>query len=565
MSITTRMKDGRYELKVNGTSFRAKTKEKLFNSPVRSAHIFTDLRNGRKNLHLAGIFLFYDPHRLLTASTKYAVLCNQREYPLNPSRRYRPSRRLRLWRFVFLFHNTKIPYHDFSDARIHNSVYVTSRSDEGFGMTKPVRYSFLDRGTSRWKNKRVRVLPHLNSTIYVKQNKGNTLGITVRRTLSSDSRRKQLLLSLAWLAAKLSFWRKTTLIYEKESARYEESGSVVYEQLIDEGRGGFHFIIDRTSEHMALIPEKYKSKLVYKNTFRHYYYFFLCDNFIGTEMPPHSIDIRIANKKVLTKLESRDYGFVFLQHGVCYMVSLASTSRSYFRKDSGYFPDGRTRIVVSSQLEADHFIEYGGFKQEELYVVGLPKFDRATRKKRAPKIVIMPTWRPWEYNIIRTNPESAPYYKMLLSIFDAVPDELKQFVHILPHPIFVRELKDSPLAQYIKDDVTYDEVLRETDLLITDYSSISYDAFYRGSNVIFWWKEKDYCMEQYGGFLMLKEDMAFGDVVYDQKALEASIEKRYSKPQPDKYINRYREIVEYHDGNNTARLIAGLEKDEIIS
>ena len=47
-------------------------------------------------------------------------------------------------------------------------------------------------------------------------------------------------------------------------------------------------------------------------------------------------------------------------------------------------------------------------------------------------------------------------------------------------------------------DVKYDDILKHTKLLITDYSSIAYDAFYRGCNVIFYWEELQECLEAYG-------------------------------------------------------------------
>ena len=114
------------------------------------------------------------------------------------------------------------------------------------------------------------------------------------------------------------------------------------------------------------------------------------------------------------------------------------------------------------------------------------------------------------------------------------------------------------------EDPIYDEVLRDVDTLITDYSSIAYDAFYRGSNVIFCWTDKDECMENYGGKLMLNDTNVFGDVIYNYNDLSDILKQNYGSKQRKKYINRYKEIVEFSDGKNTERLIKLLKKDKFI-
>ena len=61
------------------------------------------------------------------------------------------------------------------------------------------------------------------------------------------------------------------------------------------------------------------------------------------------------------------------------MVSLDSKSRSFFRKGE-MIPDG-SKIVVSSKKEADHFVELANYDYKDLYITGLPKYDRNKRNK----------------------------------------------------------------------------------------------------------------------------------------------------------------------------------------
>jgi CDP-glycerol glycerophosphotransferase (TagB/SpsB family) len=369
-------------------------------------------------------------------------------------------------------------------------------------------------------------------------------------------------ISLLWNNKKS---KRLVLLYEKNSSKYEESASVTFEKLIDKGYKYAYFIVDKDYEFIDKIPEKYKDHIIYKYSFKHYLYFFKAKTFIGTEQPVHAIDLKTFNVLALKKISDKNINYVFLQHGVMYMVSLDSESRYMFKRKN---LNGKYRVVVSSQAEADHFTQLGRHYPEDLYITGLPKFDRNEYSSDADKIVIMPTWRPWEINMARDNFVETPYFKMVMKIYNSVPDELKDKVVILPHPLIVNELKCLPdsILNKFAINARYDDILKQARVLITDYSSIAYDAFYRGTRVIFYWEEKDFCMAQYGPStkLMLNENNVYGDYFYSEDGLSESIVKNYNNPQTEEYKKRYSKIVQFHDNKNTDRLITALQNDDII-
>ena len=408
-----------------------------------------------------------------------------------------------------------------------------------------------------------------SSTVAIfRQSQKRRLNIYVRSVNVTDKfshRVKQVVaygLSLLWRSEKA---KKLVLLYEKNSSKYEESASVLFENLIDSGYKNAYFIVTKDYEFFDRIPEKYLSNIIYKYSFKHYLYFFKSKTFIGTEAIAHSIDLKTFNLLALKKIASKNLNYVFLQHGVMYMVSLNSESRKMFKRKE---LNGKYRVVVSSQAESDHFTTLGRHYDEDIYITGLPKFDRNTHNENADKIVIMPTWRPWEINEARTDFTQTPYFKMLMKLYDAVPEHLKEKVIILPHPLIVNELSklSESLTEKIVLDARYDDILKDTAVLITDYSSIAYDAFYRGARVIFYWEEKDYCMMQYGPstVLMLNEENVYGDFAYNDENLSEIIEKNYNNLQTQEQKNRYSKLVNFHDGKNTERLINFLKEDGII-
>ena len=512
-----------------------------------------------KIFSIYGFLSIRDKERKIDRKNIYVEM-NGKKYSIKfPFKRIRNIRGIAILSNFFII---KVPIEDLLEAELNNRIHICySENDDEILFRKNMRLTTFFRKHRKNTIKKLRVFKEKNTTIVVKRTNSNSLIITVREINRTDFLKERVKIELANLLSKI-YLKNICVMYEKKSEKYEESASVLYENLIDYGYKNIYYVIDKNSNHVSRIPEKYKKNIVYKYTFRHYLYFFSAKTFIGTETPSHLMDLRGASRSTNLRLYGNKFKYVFLQHGVMYMVSLDSSRRGFFRKGKS-MPE-YTRIVVSSDEEARHFIELGGYERNELYVTGMPKFDRNVRNKDADKIVIMPTWRPWEYNVIRNEYEQSGYYKMIKTIYNGIPDDKKDKVIIMPHPLINEYFKKSAFSKYMLKDEVYDDVLKSTDTLITDYSSVAYDAFYRGANVIFYWKDKDECMENYGGHLMLNEDSVFGEVCYSREDIIKSINLKYGKKQEKEEIEKYRKIVQFNDGKNTQRLIKCLEKDGII-
>ena len=422
-------------------------------------------------------------------------------------------------------------------------------------------YNVFDFKKGKCRNSKVYIKD--NTSIYFRQTVKNTMYLTVRETNFYDTRKGKIKLGLAHILSKFYF-KKNILLYEKECSKYEESASILYEKLIDKGYNNCYYILNKDNPVIKDIDKKYRKHIVYKDSLKHIVYFFKCNKFIGTETIGHALQLRIANKYAMRKIQNPNLDYVFLQHGVMYMISLDCDLRSGFR-NTNY---KTYRVVVSSELEAEHFINLGRFDKENLYITGLAKFDKSVLNKNNDKIVIMPTWRRWETNQARYDFSQTNYYKMIERIVNAIPAKLKNKIIVLPHPLMIKAIQfsENELKKYIPKNISYNEILKDCKLLITDYSSISYDAFFRGSNVIFYWEEKDECLKQYGKNtkLMINDESAFGDVCYNQDELTDAINKNYYSNQLNKYKERYKNIVQFDDRKNTDRIINRLIEDKII-
>ncbi|MGX8852696.1 CDP-glycerol glycerophosphotransferase family protein [Amedibacillus sp. YH-ame10] len=533
-------------------------KENYYNKCLKMGNIFYYISNTKKGLHISGIALAYTVLPFSLKNLKIQVA--QQVYDAHLKEGLHIGRGVRLTHY-----SLTIPYEDVKTLEIQNKVNLVFTDTEGYGICTGIKFDLFS--LRKGKNRRgpIHVFPATSTSAYYRQTVNNVLYLTVRKQNATDATKEQCKLNLAYYLAKIVPFPKRILLFEKEGSRYEESASVLYEELIDNGYTNTYFILDKNYPHIDRIDPKYKKNLLYKTSFKHYFYFFKSKTFLGSEAMVHAIDLRISNRCAQKKLARKDNDYVFLQHGVMYMVSLDSESRRFFKPKR---TKGKYRVVVSSKEEARHFTELGNYRPEYIYISGLPKYDRNILQEDADKITIMPTWRPWEYNEARYDFSTTKYYQMIERIFHAIPKKDRERVVILPHPLFWDAVKDADfeLRPYLNTESKYDDVLKETKVLITDYSSIAYDAFYRGSNVIFYWEEKEECMEAYGPTtkLMLNEENVFGDICYDAGNLKRILAKNLQDSQVLEYVERYQHLVTYHDGHNTQRLIEFMKKDGII-
>ena len=453
----------------------------------------------------------------------------------------------------------KIPNNELKKWSSSNLIYINIEYDE----TKIKVPVLTDKRSLIFRRK----LTHVKGTDLIVEIKGiyRHYRLIVRESLVTDAISEKIKIATAYVLHAISPWNKPILLYEKRCRGYEESASVLFENLIDNGYRNARFILNEESAKNLKIDAKYRKYIVKQFSFSHYYNLFAAKSILSSEAIGHALEKGSNNWFFRNFIVDGNKDYVFLQHGVMYMVSLSAEQRNFFNKRTG---KGKQKVVVSSELESRHFTENTDYTPNDMYVSGLPKFDRSYLDEDADKICLMLTWRPWDEVIGLDDIRKTSYYEMLRNIISNIPEKLKDKLIVMPHPLIrnqITDMDDEVWRYYIKN-LGYEEMLRKAKVLITDYSSISYDAFYRGSNVVFCWEEKDYCMKQYGenAKLMLTEDLAFGEVCHTNESVGEAVMKAYYNGQKTEYIDRYRNIVTYNDGNNTNRLIKMLEADKII-
>ena len=320
------------------------------------------------------------------------------------------------------------------------------------------------------------------------------------------------------------------------------------------------FVISKTSPDYKKL-EKYKNNIIIYRSWRHFYYFINSRVLISTHIMGFSPEFRMMGK-----LERKNILYfkgvqVFLQHGIT--------------KDNSaglYFENTHLNIFIcGAKKEYDYVKKYFHYNNEVKYT-GFARYDNLISKEDNT-ILLMPTWRENLYHLgdeefVKTN-----YYKKYESLIKNVElnNTLKKYNYKLifyPHYEIQKRLylfKTNLSNIIIGSSTNYSvpNLLRNTSLLITDFSSVYFDVAYMNKPVIYYHFDYDeYRKEHYKeGYFSYVND-GFGQIVNDEKELIEKIKYYFVNnfKIEEKYIERINDFFPTRDKNNSKRIYEKIVK-----
>jgi CDP-glycerol glycerophosphotransferase (TagB/SpsB family) len=358
--------------------------------------------------------------------------------------------------------------------------------------------------------------------------------------------------------------KNINLYYEKNASKAEEGVYELFEKISRNYNGSKnYFIITRDSKDY--IKVKNNTNVVLKFSLKYYFLLYLSNNLITSEAPMHISVLRSINGVLRKSLIDKRY--IFLQHGITYMKN---TGRN------GVYSRGREAecdfIIVSSKKEQEVVCETFDMDKCKVWNTGMPifdiiKHDRITSK--SPNIITVSlTWKDYEEHF--ESFENSTYCKNSLEIYKMLTKHIdSKYIKIVPHPK-VKEQMLKILSNNGVHEGSISEAIANTKLLITDYSSICYNAFYQGAAVVFYQPDLK-LYENKRGKLIPTPDEYIGyrvhsiddlDVVMKAGIVRKQIKLDYFRT--EKFIQNYSSINEFRDGNNADRIIDNLKKNCLI-
>lgn len=320
------------------------------------------------------------------------------------------------------------------------------------------------------------------------------------------------------------------------------------------------YVISRNSSDLKKISKL--GNIIYYDSLKHYIYYILSKKLIcahqGSCVPSSPIFWWLQSKKILVKNR------IYIKHGI-----IKEKIPSHMYSNTGF-----ERIICGAKPEYDFVKKELGYPKEAVKYLGLCRFDNLHHFKTKRQIFMMLTWRQsfgMEEGIkdINSNREKfikSDYFKKINSFLEN--NDLNNFLErngitLIFHPHHeIQRYKDLFFSNsrkiIIADETKYDvqELLKESELLITDYSSIAFDFAYMKKPIIYYQFDNDEYYERHypKGYFEYERD-GFGAVVSNEDELLREMLDIYinSKRNTYKYDSNIKKFFELYDCNNCER------------
>lgn len=274
----------------------------------------------------------------------------------------------------------------------------------------------------------------------------------------------------------------------------------------------------------------------------------------------HDLENIVPYKTAAPFWHYKDTTKVFLQHGVLGRKNV-EYHKEYYHMPFDLFNVSSTkekRDIVMNQL---------GYEDREVAITGLSRFDNLplTPQKEIRKILLMPTWRDWLNSdfIFESSTYLQQYMKLindksLIDYLKAHHIEFNFYPHYRSQAFFKKFGTDiNPYVNFIElGEQTVQDLLIEHDILITDYSSVSFDFSYMQKPVIFYHFDVNRFFRK--GILRPVKETFIGDITYTNNEIINSI-KRIVENGYEFNNSAFKEVFDRIDHQNNQRVY-----DEII-
>lgn len=355
--------------------------------------------------------------------------------------------------------------------------------------------------------------------VYLTETIGDLLVIECRETSEYDGLTYRI---NEWIAERIAglFYRikikkKICMFYEKFCTAAQDNSYYMFDYFYNHPKMNIEpvYVLAKDSPDYKWMKKKYGKSIIRFMSIKHLIYLQIAKVFVSTDSKRHCYRWRSGNTKISRILNVKK--FVFLQHGV---IGFKKVDNIYGKQ----YANSADMFISVSEFEKELIERYFGYKKKEIEVTGLARWD-ALEDKSVPgdnMIFYMPTWRNWIYEADAKFFEQTDYYKKYYEIINSkkLVDILEKNDAYIIFCLHAKFKKYSPMFKSTSDRikiVSFDEcrvneLLMKCRMLITDYSSVSWDVFYQEKPVLFYQFDADKYMEKQGSYLPLDKKV-FGE------------------------------------------------------
>ena len=302
-------------------------------------------------------------------------------------------------------------------------------------------------------------------------------------------------------------------------------------------------------------------KVVKYGSLQHYLMFIAAAYKISTHIAGYSPNMYFYHryKKWLPWKGKR----IFLQHGI--------TQNNI---DGLYKENTKLDLFIcGAKPEYDYVAQYFHYHDEVKYT-GLARFDALHDGETKDQILVMPTWRMYYSGLDEQKLKISDYVikwnavlhdERLIAALKKAGKTLVFYPHYEVQKHFLHLFSANDPSVMIADFDHYDvqQLLKDAQLLVTDYSSVYFDfAYMRKPCVYYQFDEAQFFAQHYKPGYFNCREMGFGEVVTQHEALVDTLISYLEQDcrMKDVYLKRIDGFFPLHDTQNCERIFAEIQK-----
>ena len=327
-----------------------------------------------------------------------------------------------------------------------------------------------------------------------------------------------------------------------------------------------YYVIEQQSPDYGKICQFGEEFIIKPYSVKHRILFLSCGYCICSQPPLDYFDSYSFIKKVRNKKQKT----VFLQHGII-------KDNLFHVLDASYA--GIDIFITSAKREKESVMSWLGYSDKQCALTGLCRFDNLSQNDAGKShiILVMPTFRHWllpeDTKMVPTSDERRRFctdafckeYKDFLyspdtlSVLNEYDYKIVFYPHYCAQPFlecFANGEENDRIILGSREKYDVQRLLIESDILITDYSSVFFDfAYMKKPEIFFQFDEKRYREGHYEeGYFVYRRD-AFGPVYDSCKGLIGYLRhllENHSSMEPI-YKQKVDDFFEYTDSKNCER------------
>lgn len=312
-----------------------------------------------------------------------------------------------------------------------------------------------------------------------------------------------------------------------------------------------YYVIEKDSPDLDKV--KGLGNILYFKSRKHIKYMLMADVILCTHHADFLYPIRSQRFKNAVAAKK-----VFLQHGILGTKNILAN----YGKDAHSFETDL--FLVSSEFEKKIVVNDFNYLPAEVKVTGLSRFDSLLNPDVPPKnqLLIIPTWRNWLSE--KETFVKSEYYSRYLALLQS--EELRTFskkysmeILFCLHPNmqqYTNLFEQDGVTIVHQGDRDVQVLMKESKLMITDYSSVGFDFSFLDKPVIYYQFDREKFLGKDPSHLNLDQDLP-GSIVLNQEDLFETL-SLYGKSHfaiSEESKKRAEKFLTYRDRHTNERIL----------